>query len=514
MNFYQSATATSTPKNKGRKFGIKDKLAYAAGDAGCNMSFALNGTITTFYTMYIGLSPELMALIIILLKVWDGINDPIMGAIMDRFRPKPGQSKFKPFIFWGSIALVVSGALVFLPVKGAPLAVKILCCVLGYLVWDTAYTVVNVPYGSMANVITSDPEERAQLSLWRSIGAMIAQLPVMVILPMLMYRPLTDAFGKQVDNPYQPGFQKVDVLKGEVVFFVAIIMGIAGFFFFQLLMRGTVERLSASEEAAPKPQEKVNYLEVIKSFGKNRAAIAMTVASIFQLIMMQGLATASAALYKDFFDMAGMSGIIQLVSFLPLFIVMPLITPLVKKYGKKEASQWPLLLGVIGGALMMIVPKSVFLAEGGIVLWIILQLIVSLSFAVFSTATWAMVADCIDYQEYQTGRREEGSAYAIYSLGRKVAQGLGAAVVLVIMGWLGFQEAGFDKVLGVEIPSIQTPEVANRIRLLIGGVYLVCSLVQFIMIKYVYPLTKEKVAEMNAALGRENNDLIGAQMED
>ena len=89
-----NATASSEP----RKFGAKDKWAYAMGDLGCNMSFALNATITGFYTMYIGLSAELMAIIILLLKIWDGINDPIMGAIMDRYKPKEGKSKFKTFL--------------------------------------------------------------------------------------------------------------------------------------------------------------------------------------------------------------------------------------------------------------------------------------------------------------------------------------------------------------------------------------------------------------------------------
>ena len=89
-----------TEKKAVRKFGFKDKIACALGDFGCNMSFALSSTITVFYTMYIGLSAKLMAAIFILLKVWDGINDPIMGAILDRFKPKNGVSKFKPFIFW------------------------------------------------------------------------------------------------------------------------------------------------------------------------------------------------------------------------------------------------------------------------------------------------------------------------------------------------------------------------------------------------------------------------------
>ena len=153
---------------------------------------------------------------------------------------------------------------------------------------------------------------------------------------------------------------------------------------------------------------------------------------------------------------------------------------------------------------MFVLPESLFLSGAGIFIWSLLQILVSVSFAVFATVGWAMVADCIDYQELQTGRREEGTVYAIYSLGRKIAQGFGAAVVLLMLGWVGFQEAGWDSVLGVEIPCVQTPTVANRIRLLIGAVYCVCSLIQFIMIKYVYPLTKDKVEDMNIKLGRVN----------
>ena len=503
-----------------RKFGFKDKLAYALGDFGCNMSFALNGTLTTFYTMYVGLSTEIMAILIILLKVWDGINDPIMGAIMDKFRPKKGGSKFKPFIFWGAIALVVSGAMVFLPVASAPTWVKILVCILGYLVWDTAYTVVNVPYGSMANVITDVPEERASLSMWRSVGAMVANLPIMVLLPMIMYQDLTYPDGTLVEINGEP----VEVIIGENVFFTALIMGVLGLLAFMVLIKGTVERIRpTAEQIERQASEKVNYWEVIKSFAKNKAAVAMTVASIFQLIMMNGLAVATNALYKDFFGMGSESGMLTLVTYLPLVGCMPLITPLVKKFGKKEASSWPLLAGVLGGLLMFVLPKGLFLAKGGVAVWVVLQLLVSLSFAVFATTGWAMVADCIDYQELQTGKREEGTVYAIYSLGRKIAQGLGASLVLLILGWIGFQEAGKID-LGdynpeyagsfIEGVSVQTPVVANRIRLLIGAFYCICSLVQFVMIKFVYPLSKSEVEEMNRKLGRTNEVKLSLSNDD
>ena len=195
-------------------------------------------------------------------------------------------------------------------------------------------------------------------------------------------------------------------------------------------------------------KQKVSYLKTLKAFFTNKAAVGMTVASIFQLIMMNGLATANAALFKDFFHQAQMSGLIQLVSYLPLFFAIPLVKPLVKKFGKKDAASYPLVLGVIAGFLMFVLP-----IKGdtiGLVIWTILQLFVSLSFAVFATVGWAMVADCIDYQEMKTGKREEGTVYAVYSLGRKIAQGLGAAVVLLMLGWIGFKKA---EIININAPN-------------------------------------------------------------
>lgn len=502
----------STTENKPvRKFGWKDKLAYAMGDFGCNMSFALNTTITTFYTMYIGLSTEIVAILIVLLKIWDGINDPIMGAIMDRFKPKPGGSKFMPFIFWGSIALVVSGAMVFLPIPQAPVPVKIIVCILGYLVWDTAYTVVNVPYGSLASVITTVPEERASLSLWRTVGSMLAGLPVGIILPFLMYTEKLDAAGNPIINPYTE--EPIEIIVGQNVFIIALVLGVLGFIAFQILIRGTVERVKAEDvPQEEKKKEKVNYLNVIKEFGKNRAAVAMTVASFFQLVMMQGLSVAHATVFKDYFGEAQLSGVLQIVTYLPMFIAMPFVNKLVKKFGKKDAAGWPMIAGIVAGLLMFVLPMDP--KNGGLIIWVVLQLFVSVASAVFMVVGWAMVADCIDYQEIKTGKREEGTVYAIYSLGRKIAQGLGAAAVLLVMGWLGFKEAGWDEVLQVEIPAVQDFDVANNIRILIGVVYFICMVVQFVMIKFVYPLDKKAIEEMNAKLGRSGEIDLTANHDD
>ena len=104
MNFYRSAVSGATEETAKKPFTIKDKLAYMCGDLGCNMSFALNSYLMLFWTQYMGISLITWGIIIFLLKIWDAI------------KPKPGQSKFKPWIFWGSLALIFSGAVCFVPI--------------------------------------------------------------------------------------------------------------------------------------------------------------------------------------------------------------------------------------------------------------------------------------------------------------------------------------------------------------------------------------------------------------
>ena len=120
--------------NRQRPFGAKDKWSYAMGDLGCNMSFALNSYLMLFYTQYIGLDLGTWGIIILLLKIWDAINDPIMGALMDALKPGK-RGKFKTYIYYGSFVLLFSGALCFLPIPSAPYPIKVLVCVVGYLIW-------------------------------------------------------------------------------------------------------------------------------------------------------------------------------------------------------------------------------------------------------------------------------------------------------------------------------------------------------------------------------------------
>ena len=111
------------------------------------------------------------------------------------------------------IGLIIGGACCFLPFPGAPVWAKFIIFIAGYVVWDAFYTVANVPYGSLHSVITDDPQQRVTLSTFRSIGAALPAIIVMVALPGIVYSKHTNAAGEEVQ-----------VLKGETLLPVAIVL--------------------------------------------------------------------------------------------------------------------------------------------------------------------------------------------------------------------------------------------------------------------------------------------------
>ena len=203
-----------------RPFGMRDKIGYAFGDFGCNMSFAfINSYLMLFYVTCMKIDPKHFAVLILLGKIFDAINDPIIGGLCDA--TKPGKDgKFKPWIKWASPVLLLSSIALFIYAPSAPYGVKIAMCLGIYCLWSVAYTSVNVPYGSMQSCITNDPAGRSSLSQWRSIGAMCAQIPIMILLPLLVY--------DKNDNP-----------RGELFIIFVGVMGAIGLVSFYLLRRMT-----------------------------------------------------------------------------------------------------------------------------------------------------------------------------------------------------------------------------------------------------------------------------------
>ena len=470
-----------------RKFGMRDCLAYAAGDFGCNMSFALKSTMALFWTQVMGLSAW-YSLLIIILQVWDAINDPLIGSIVDSDRHKYKRNKFLQYIWAGSIGLIVGGALCFLPFPAAPTWAKIVIFMAGYVIWDAFYTVANVPYGSLLSLISGEPADRASLSAWRSVGSMVGNLVPMVILPFLIYN-------------------EDESLNGPMVFVAALVMGVLGFLCFQFMIKNTEIRVD-TEVTVSEEQPKFNVIKAMGNFLRNRPAVGATLAAMGMFIGMQAATTAVSVTFQIYFKNAQISGIVTAFSMIPILVFTPLARKMVTKYGKKELSIVGSICYIVGGLFLFAAPLGIIPVSDGntgvdLIVYIIAQLIMALGMGIYSTVSWAMMGDAIDYNEWKTGKREEGTVYSLHSFFRKLAQGVGPALALTIMQVMGYVNNSKPNAAG-EFTAIDVTlfswDFAVQVRGLVAILYMVAGVMMFIGLGLVYNLGKKKLAQMNEEL--------------
>ena len=520
--------------NGKRKFGIRDKLAYAAGDAGCNLSFGLKGTVQTFWLVFMMLETGLFSILLLIVQAWDAINDPLIGSLIDADKRKYKLGKYKTYILIGALGLLVGGAAVFLPFPKSPLAIKVVLFILGYLIWDAAYTMANVPYGTMLNIVTEDQGERAQLSVFRSIGGAVGGMLPGIILPMIIWEKITwtesgvagfwdkikatlegtglteldfthvpdnkavfgDAAGKAYevgDKVYSPltGAQ-LEHLLGERVFLAALIMGVLAFVFFIFMIKNITIRGDEYAQLNQEGGEKVNLIKSFGTFIKNRPAVGCTIAAMGMFLGMQSASTANTIMFATHFGNASMSGVVTAVGFAPMFIFMPFATKLVRKYGKKEVASIGSIAGLVGAGILCLFP--LFPKNAQLIVYIIGLVFFGLGMGFYNCVSWAMMGDAIDYSEWKTGKREEGVVYALHSFFRKLAQGVGPAAVIAIMGT---SLIGYDELKGTIGQSAQT---ASALCWLVAILYAISAVCQFVGVSLVYNLDKKTLDKMNADL--------------
>ena len=197
-------------------------------------------------------------------------------------------------------------------------------------------------------------------------------------------------------------------------------------------------------------------------------------------------------MFATHFGQASLSGLVMMVGFAPMFIFMPMATKLVKKYGKKEVSTVGSIAGLIGGGILLLFPmcpKNIQL-----IVYMIGLVFFGLGMGFYNCVSWAMMGDAIDYQEWKFGKREESVVYALHSFFRKLAQGVGPAAVIAIMGT---SLIGYESALGTIGQSAAT---AQNMCWLVAGLYTFSAVTQFIGVALIYNIDKKTLEKMNTEL--------------
>jgi len=182
-------------------------------------------------------------------------------------------------------------------------------------------------------------------------------------------------------------------------------------------------------------------------------------------------------------------------------VFTPLARRAVAKFGKKELATFGSIVSIVAAlGLFIVTPNNTGL---DLIIYIVCQLIFSLGLGIYSTVSWAMMGDAIDYNEWKFGTREEGTVYSLHSFFRKLAQGIGPSLVLIIMVAFGY--VGADE-------GNQAWQVAINMRYIVAATYMLSAIMQFIGLGLIYNLDKKTLAKMNKDLGRD--ELSAAPVEE
>jgi GPH family glycoside/pentoside/hexuronide:cation symporter len=460
-------------KTKIRPFGWMDKLGYAMGDMGCGFSFQLVSTfMQLFYLQYIGIKAADYAFIIIISKVFDAINDVVIGNLVDTKRIGK-KSKYMPWIIAGGLILVIFNVMLFAPITSLPYAGKYAWCLIAYCLWSIAYTMVNVPYGSLHSVITSDPQERVSLSTFRSIGAALPAIVIMIVLPGIVYN--------KVENPVT-GLTE-EVLKGETLLPVALVMSVVAFATLWGTTKLVKERVQREDDG--KKTAGISIFSAFKSFFTNRAMVGATIASVASVALFNSTMALNNMVFQYFFQDTSKVGVAMIGSYAPMIVFMVLLGKLTSKFGKKSVIVTCMLIGAVSGIISMFVPMTA--DSTGMLLYIICLMGLNVGNAVFQISVWAIVADCIEVSYRKTGKSEEGSLYALYSFFRKLAQGIGQAVVSWGLIAIGFVEGE---------NAVQSANFGDKVKNLYFVVLAAGSLIAFLSMAFIYNIGKKEEAEL------------------
>lgn len=449
-------------KKQIRPFGVKDEIGYVFGDmAGSFVNLFVDAYFLIFCTNVLGISAGWMGTLFLVARLWDAINDPIMGSFPDRWMIGKSGDKFKPWIKIFMLPLALSGVLCFfnVPLEGIALHAYV---AFAYVLYGMSYTGTSMPFGAMASVVSDDPIQRSKLSRARSIGGTIVGIVGLSIVPVVC-------------------FDKQSNILPERFTLIAVIFGVLSIISYFVLLNFTQERIRQNSEKA----EKFNYGKVLKATVHNRPLIGVMVATLGSMLFITGSNQVRSYIFKEYYARTDVMSIISLATIPILVICFPLVPKLVAKFGKKAT----LMAAIVSSTIFSVIPvvmeiKNVYVYSALVVLGTIGQ-------TVFTMLIWALVTDCLDYSEWKFNERSDGSMYSLYTFSRKIGSTIASTGVSFGLAVIGF-------VSGSNV--VQTAEAVNGIYFLVNIIPVVTCALELIGVGLIFNLNKETTEQMYAEL--------------
>ncbi len=449
------------------KLSVKEKVGYALGDTAANFIFQTMVMFQlAFYTDTFGITAAAAGTLLVVVRVWDAIFDPIMGVVADRTKTKWG--KFRPWVLWTAVPFGIMGFLTFVTPDFSASG-KLMYAYITYIVLMMVYSANNLPYSALSGVMTGDQGERTSLSSYRFVFAMLAQLIIQgLALPMVSY------FGQ---GSSARGYQ----------YTMAIFSTLAVGFF-------VITFLTTRERIQPDPAQSASLKDHVRDLRRNKPLLVMFVLT---LILFITLAMRGSVVFYYFRYFVAADNYESLFSLFNVFGTASTIVGiffskrLAMKYGKRNVFIGGLAGTTICTALFYFIPPTALTVMFGT------EMLRQFVYGFTIPLLWAMMADVADYSEWKNKRRATGMIFAAIVFALKAGLGFGGAITGYVLSLYGYE------------PNMaQTATTLNGILMTMSifpaltfGVCVVCL--------FFYGITKDTEGQMSQELTERRRGFAG-----
>ena len=442
---------------------MKDKIGYAMGDFASLLVFGLvQSVLQKYYTDVLQISIVSVLIMFVVARVWDAINDPLWGRIIDGAKRKE-DGRYRRWLKIFAIPVALAAVLMFVRIPGMSETGNFIWATVTYILFGMLYTCINIPYGSLATVITSDDKERSSLSVFRSIGSTFGAMPAMALASFCYVT--------------RDGVKSMSYTRIIIGVSVIAVLAVVGYF---ITYKLTKERVVT----APKPKkEKGETWRVIKALFTSRPFVAVCIASLLFLAAQMFQMSYNTYLFDYYFNNPGLTMLPTICQYLPVAIVMFFATKLGNKFGRREICAYGMLLAGLSFLILF------FLHTTSPWIYIAMCLVNGIGNAFLFLLIWALANDAIDYNEVHKDIHDEATSYSFYSFMRKLGQSVAAILVNSALLSIGYK----DNVLTADnITDATLKSMYGQSTLIPAILYLLV----FVILLFIYPLGKKQIEEL------------------
>lgn len=445
-----------------KKISAKKLIGYGFGEVGGQFSwYMINSYLMIFYTDVVGLAAGAISLIMLIARIWDAVNDPMMGMICDRTQTKWG--KFRPYLLFTPPFLAIFNILTFtvFPLQGAA---KVIVCLVCYVGAGMLYTVVQTAYASLVNVTAESSQERQTLSASRNVGSAVSSIVLSAAaMPLILF------------------LGKSDVATAKGYFWTTLVFSIFMIPCYLITAKCCPESAGLELHKPTEQTEKRSVLESLKVLLKNDQIILVILNTLGGTIGIMGRMTLLA------YYVIYVVGSYTMIA--PIYAIMNvgnlfgsfLIPTMTKKFGKRNYMIGLNVLMVAGFVVMYLFPYN------NIPFLVIISFIIGISNS-GQGVVYGMISDCIDYGDYKNGVREEGLSCSFLTLSVKIATAICGSAGVLLLAKFGY------------VPNAEQTEAARQgINFVVNMLPAICVAVSIIPL-FFYKLSNKKIEEISREL--------------